>query len=43
VTGFPETFVVDRRGRVVDAIVGAVDNERDQERLREATERALES
>jgi cytochrome c biogenesis protein CcmG, thiol:disulfide interchange protein DsbE len=43
VTGFPETFVVDRRVRVVDAIVGAVDNERDQERLREATERALES
>jgi cytochrome c biogenesis protein CcmG/thiol:disulfide interchange protein DsbE len=43
VTGFPETFVIDRRGRVVDAIVGAVDNERDQERLREATERALES
>ena len=43
VTGFPETFVVDREGTVVEVFVGAVDGEEEQERLREAVEEALES
>jgi cytochrome c biogenesis protein CcmG/thiol:disulfide interchange protein DsbE len=36
VTGFPETFVLDREGRVVEAFVGAVTSEEDQARLRRA-------
>ena len=43
VTGFPETFVLDRSGKVVDAFAGAVDSDEDQSRLRTAIERALES
>jgi cytochrome c biogenesis protein CcmG/thiol:disulfide interchange protein DsbE len=43
VTGFPETFVLDRSGKVVDAIAGAVDSDEDQSRLRAAIDRALES
>jgi cytochrome c biogenesis protein CcmG, thiol:disulfide interchange protein DsbE len=43
VTGFPETFVVDRDGRVVEAFVGAVSSAEDRERLRDAVERALET
>jgi cytochrome c biogenesis protein CcmG/thiol:disulfide interchange protein DsbE len=43
VTGYPETFVIDRAGRVVDAIVGAVNSSEDRERLRDAIDRALES
>jgi cytochrome c biogenesis protein CcmG/thiol:disulfide interchange protein DsbE len=43
VTGFPETFVVDRQGRVVDAFVGAVNSDEDRARLRASIERALES
>jgi cytochrome c biogenesis protein CcmG, thiol:disulfide interchange protein DsbE len=43
VTGYPETFVIDREGRVVDAIVGAVDSEEDQARLRDAIDRAVEA
>jgi peroxiredoxin len=43
VTGFPETFVVDRDGRVVGAFVGAVSSDEDRGRLRAAAERALES
>lgn len=43
VTGFPETFVVDRQGRVVEAFVGAVSSEDDRERLEAAVERALQS
>jgi cytochrome c biogenesis protein CcmG, thiol:disulfide interchange protein DsbE len=43
VTGFPETFVVDREGRVVEAFVGAVNSDEDRARLREAVDRALES
>lgn len=43
VTGFPETFVIDREGRVVEAFVGAVNSDDDRGRLRAATERALES
>lgn len=43
VTGFPETFVLDREGRVVEAFAGAVDSDEDRARLRAAVDRALES
>jgi cytochrome c biogenesis protein CcmG/thiol:disulfide interchange protein DsbE len=43
VTGFPETFVLDREGRVVEAFAGAVNSDEDKERLSSAIERALES
>ena len=43
VTGFPETFVIDRDGRVVEAFVGAVNSDEDRARLRAAVERALDS
>ncbi len=43
VTGFPETFVIDRQGRVVESFVGAVNSDEDRARLRAATDRALES
>ena len=43
VTGYPETFVIDRQGRVVDAIVGSVNTEEDRARLRDAIERAVEA
>lgn len=42
VTGFPETFVLDREGRVVEAFAGAVNTAEDKERLGSAIERALE-
>lgn len=42
VTGFPETFVLDREGRVVEAFAGAVDGDDARERLMAAIERALE-
>ncbi|HEU0248135.1 MAG TPA: TlpA disulfide reductase family protein [Gaiellaceae bacterium] len=41
VTGFPETFVLDRQGRVVEAFAGAVNAEKERARLRAAIERAL--
>jgi cytochrome c biogenesis protein CcmG/thiol:disulfide interchange protein DsbE len=41
VTGFPETFVLDREGTVVEAFAGAVNAEEDRARLRAAIERAL--
>ena len=41
VTGFPETFVIDREGRVVRAFVGAVDGAEDRAELRTAIEGAL--
>ncbi|HET9462218.1 MAG TPA: TlpA disulfide reductase family protein [Gaiellaceae bacterium] len=41
VTGFPETFVIDREGKVVEAFAGAVNAKEDRERLRAAIERAL--
>jgi len=41
VTGFPETFVLDREGRVVDAFIGAVNSDEDRARLRAAVERVL--
>jgi cytochrome c biogenesis protein CcmG, thiol:disulfide interchange protein DsbE len=43
VTGYPETFVLDREGRVVDAIVGSVNSDEDRERLGEAIDRALQT
>jgi cytochrome c biogenesis protein CcmG/thiol:disulfide interchange protein DsbE len=43
VTGFPETFVLDRQGRVLETFVGAVNTDEDRARLRAAVERALES
>ncbi len=43
VTGFPETFVIDREGHVVESFVGAVNSDEDRARLRAATETALES
>jgi cytochrome c biogenesis protein CcmG, thiol:disulfide interchange protein DsbE len=41
VTGFPETFVIDREGRVVRAFVGAVNGEDERAELRTAIEGAL--
>ena len=41
VTGFPETFVVDRQGKVVEAFAGAVNAEEERARLRAAIEQAL--
>ena len=41
VTGFPETFVLDRQGRVVDAFIGAINSDEDRARLRAAIERVL--
>jgi cytochrome c biogenesis protein CcmG, thiol:disulfide interchange protein DsbE len=43
VTGFPETFVVDRSGRVVQAFVGEVSSDEDKRELRKAIDRALEA
>jgi cytochrome c biogenesis protein CcmG/thiol:disulfide interchange protein DsbE len=43
VTGFPETFVLDRRGRVVKAFVGDVTSDEDKRALRDAIEQALEA
>lgn len=41
ITGFPETFVIDRDGRVVRAFAGAVNGEEERAQLREAIEGAL--
>jgi len=41
VTGFPETFVLDREGRIVEAFVGSVNADEDRARLRAAVNRAL--
>jgi cytochrome c biogenesis protein CcmG, thiol:disulfide interchange protein DsbE len=43
ITGFPETYVLDREGRVVEAIVGAVNSADDRARLSAAIERARTS
>jgi cytochrome c biogenesis protein CcmG/thiol:disulfide interchange protein DsbE len=43
VTGFPETFVLDREGRVVEAFAGSVDGEDVRERFEAAIDRALET
>jgi len=42
-TGVPETYVVDRNGRVIESFVGAVNSDEDRARLRAATARALQS
>jgi cytochrome c biogenesis protein CcmG/thiol:disulfide interchange protein DsbE len=39
-TGLPETYVLDREGRVVEAFVGAVNTDEDRARLRSAIEAA---
>ena len=39
VTGFPETFVVDRQGKVVEAFAGAVNAERSEEHTSELQSR----
>jgi len=43
VTGFPETFVLDREGRVIEAFAGAINSAEDRARLRSAIGRALSS
>jgi cytochrome c biogenesis protein CcmG, thiol:disulfide interchange protein DsbE len=43
VTGFPETFVIDRQGRVVAAFVGDVTSDEDKRELRAAIAEALEA
>jgi cytochrome c biogenesis protein CcmG, thiol:disulfide interchange protein DsbE len=43
VTGFPETFVLDRQGRIVRVFVGDVTSDEDKRELRQAIERALEA
>jgi len=43
VTGFPETFVIDRDGRVVDVLIGGINSDEDRARLRAAVRRALRS
>lgn len=41
VTGFPETFVLDREGKVVELFVGAVNAEEERKRLLAAVKREL--
>jgi cytochrome c biogenesis protein CcmG/thiol:disulfide interchange protein DsbE len=43
VTGFPETFVIDREGRVVEAFVGGIESDEERAELRAAVARALAS
>ncbi len=43
VTGFPETFVLDREGRVIETFIGAINSEEDRADLAAAVDRALES
>ena len=43
ITGFPETYVLDREGRVVRAFVGAVNSDEDRAALRAAVAQALGS
>ena len=43
VTGFPETFVIDREGKVVAAFKGGVDGEDVRPRVLEAIEQALKT
>jgi len=42
IKGFPETYVVNREGRVVDAFVGAIASPDDRVRLRDAIRAALQ-
>jgi cytochrome c biogenesis protein CcmG/thiol:disulfide interchange protein DsbE len=43
ISGLPETYVVGRDGRVVDAIIGSIITNQDRKRLKRAVERALTS
>jgi cytochrome c biogenesis protein CcmG/thiol:disulfide interchange protein DsbE len=43
ILGLPETFVLDREGRVVEAIIGAVNTDEDRARLNAAIRRASRS
>ena len=43
VTRVPETFLVDRQGRVVEAIIGTINTDVDRARLRRGIRRALAS
>ena len=43
VTGFPETYVLNREGRVVQAFVGAINSDEDHAQLQSAVARALSS
>jgi cytochrome c biogenesis protein CcmG/thiol:disulfide interchange protein DsbE len=43
VKGVPETFVVDRDGRIVEAIIGTINTDRDLAKLRRGLARALAS
>jgi cytochrome c biogenesis protein CcmG, thiol:disulfide interchange protein DsbE len=43
VTGFPETFVIDREGKVVEVFAGAVNAKEDRVKLRAAIKQALSS
>ena len=43
ITGLPETFVLDRQGKVVEAIIGAVNTDEDRARLDAAIRRASRS
>ena len=43
VSGVPETFLVDRRGRVVEAIIGTINTDADRARLQRGIRRALAS
>jgi cytochrome c biogenesis protein CcmG/thiol:disulfide interchange protein DsbE len=43
VTGFPETFVIDRDGRVIQAFVGGIESDEERAEVRAAVERALAS
>ena len=42
-TGFPETFVIDREGHVVRAFAGAVNGDDERLQLRSAIDAALTS
>jgi cytochrome c biogenesis protein CcmG/thiol:disulfide interchange protein DsbE len=41
ITGLPETYIVDRRGRVVEAIIGTINTDSDRARLRRGIDSAL--
>ncbi len=41
VTATPETYVVDRQGRVVDALIGSINTDEDRARFRLAVKQAL--
>jgi hypothetical protein len=39
-TGLPETYVIDRQGKVVEAFIGAINTDEDRARLRSAIDEA---